>query len=175
MARNMPPSAAGRPCERQDCKQRRRKRRNAAGRDGDRRSRTCGRGSDAFMGKCAKWRLGSSDGGRSSCWRASTLTAPYSGYRPEGASAVLCSAPACPVRVQNEKVSPRAFLDRCTPECVAKLFSRPNRAILIQGRAQARNKLRAITGSRAFHLMTSSVQGEQGGRHFEVLVLMVVK
>jgi hypothetical protein len=33
----------------------------------------------------------------------------------------------------------------------------------------------AITGSRAFHLMTSSVQGEQGGRHFEVLVLMVVK
>jgi hypothetical protein len=162
MARNMPPSAAGRLCERQDCKQRRRKRRNVAGREGDRQSRACGRGSDAFMG-------------RSSCWRASTLTAPYSGYRPEGASAVLCSAPACPVRVQNEKVSPRAFLDRCTPECVAKLFSRPNRAILIQGRAQARNKLRAITGSRAFHLMTSSVQGEQGGRHFEVLVLMVVK
>ena len=60
-------------------------------------------GSDAFMGKCAKWRLGSSDGGRSSCWRASTLTAPYSGYRPEGVSAVLCSAPACSVRVEMRR------------------------------------------------------------------------
>jgi hypothetical protein len=34
----MLPSAAGRLCERQDCKQRRRKRRNVAGRNGDRRA-----------------------------------------------------------------------------------------------------------------------------------------
>jgi hypothetical protein len=33
----------------------------------------------------------------------------------------------------------------------------------------------AITGGRAFHSMSSSAQGEQGGRHFEALVLLVLK